>query len=87
MTSKATAEFWACFRRLAAGVQEQARKKYRLWQQDPFHPSLHFKEVVPGLWSARINMQYRTLARRRGDLVVWFWIGTHADYDQLVSGR
>jgi hypothetical protein len=52
---------------------------------DPFHPSLHFKELVPDLWSVRINIAYRALARRRGDVVVWFWIGTHEQYERLID--
>jgi len=63
-----------------------ARAKYALWRGDPFHPSLHFKEVVTGLWSARITIQYHALARRPGDLIVWFWIGTHQEYDRLIAG-
>ena len=26
----------------------------------------------------------RALAVREGDVVLWFWIGTYADYDQLL---
>jgi hypothetical protein len=85
VTGKTTAGFWACFDRLSREVQTAARKKYRLWQRDPFHPSLHFKEVVPDLWSVRVNLQYRAPGRRRGELVVWFWIGTHEEYDGLIG--
>jgi hypothetical protein len=62
------------------------RRKHRLWLENPFHPSLSFKELAPDLWSVRINRQYRALARRKSDLVVWFWIGTHAEYDRLLNG-
>jgi hypothetical protein len=62
-----------------------ASKQYKLFQVDPFHRSLHFKEIAPGLWSARINKGYRALAYREGDLLNWFWIGTHAEYDRLVK--
>lgn len=65
MNSKTTADFWTCLERLPAEVQALARQKYRLWQKDPFHPSLHFKELAPELWSARINLNIRALARRR----------------------
>jgi hypothetical protein len=47
------------------------------------HPSLHFKPV--GLyWSVRIGRRHRALAVRDGDELVWFWIGSHADYDQRL---
>jgi hypothetical protein len=85
MNSKTHSRFWTCFRALPAPIQRMAVAKFRLWQNEPFHPSLRFKELADGLWSARITRGYRALARRNGDLVVWFWIGTHEDYDQLVS--
>ena len=84
MTSKASPRFWACLNALPPSVQALAKSKYDIWRRDPFHPSLHFKELAPGLWSARINLQYRALARRRGELVAWFWIGTHEEYDRLI---
>ena len=86
MNDKATAAFWANFAALPRDVQELARQKHRLWVADPFHGSLHFKETSKGLWSVRINSQYRALARRKGELVLWIWIGTHAEYDRLIKG-
>jgi hypothetical protein len=78
--------FWSDFALLPRDVQDAARQKHRLWLENPFHPSLSFKELAPSLWSVRINRQYRALGRRRADLVVWFWIGTPADYDRLIKG-
>jgi hypothetical protein len=82
---KANRDFWACFDRLPRSAQTIARQKYRLWLNDPFHPSLHFKELTPGIWSARISDNLRAMARRRGELVVWFWIGAHDEYDRLIG--
>ena len=86
MIPKADPEFWSCFDRLPQDVQEVAREKFRFWQRDPFHPSLHFKQLTPGIWSARVNLYYRALARQRDDFMIWFWIGTHAEYDRLIDG-
>ncbi len=33
----------------------------------------------------RIGIHYRALALREGDTLLWFWIGSHADYDTLLS--
>ena len=85
MIGKTDPEFWPCFEHLPREVQEIAREKYRVWCDDPFHRSLYFKELMPGIWSVRINMQYRALGRRRGETVVWFWIGSHAEYDRLIK--
>ena len=37
------------------------------------------------LWSVRVNLQYRALGRRRGDVIVSFWIGSHEEYDRLIG--
>ena len=68
-------------------MQEQARLAYRLFQRDPSHPSLRFKQVHPTrpIFSARVGLAYRALAVRDGDTVIWFWIGSHADYDKLLA--
>jgi hypothetical protein len=87
LTSKTTRHFWTCFNALPQGTQQSARVKYRLWKRDPFHPSLQFKELFDDLWSVRVTADYRALARRRNELIVWFWIGTHAEYDRLVRRR
>jgi hypothetical protein len=86
MRSKARRSFWEYFKALPMPIQEAARAKYALWHRDPFHGSVQFKELRPNLWSVRINDNYRALARRDGELVVWFWIGTHRDYERLIKG-
>jgi len=58
-----------------------------LLKQDPRHPSLHFKKIGR-LYSVRVGIHYRALSVEEGDDVVWFWIGHHSEYDQLIgTGR
>ena len=87
MKSSTTARFRKAFARLPAQVQRQARAAYRLFQMSPNHPSLRFKKVHPAepIYSVRISLDYRALGVMEKDEVVWFWIGSHADYDQLLS--
>ena len=67
-------------------VQQLARRKYLLLKQNPSHPSLHFKFVYgEGLRSVRIGLHYRAIGVAVPDGVQWFWIGTHAEYDQLLG--
>ncbi|WP_307877504.1 MULTISPECIES: hypothetical protein [unclassified Rhizobium] len=47
------------------------------------HPSLHFKKVG-NLWSARVGLSWRALAAQDGQTIIWFWIGSHTDYDKLL---
>jgi hypothetical protein len=80
----ASPEFWACLEKLPANVQELARENYDLLKTNPYHPSLHFKRV-DRFWSIRVGRAYRALAVDAADGIVWFWIGTHAEYDRLVG--
>ena len=84
MNSHATRRFWEAYARLPRDLQDLARKNHRLWLQDPLHPSLHFKKVGR-FWSVRIGIQYRALAVAGDEGPVWFWIGTHAEYDTLLG--
>jgi hypothetical protein len=63
-----------------------ARKTYRLWQHNPSHPTLHYKRVHggPDRFSIRVGDHHRALGRIIPDGVEWVWIGTHAEYDQLL---
>ena len=61
--SVASRDFWRLYRRLPRDVRRLAAKSYKVWQQDPFHPSLHFKKVGDDLWSVRVGGHHRALGR------------------------
>ena len=84
MTHHASPDFWACYRSLPQEIQKLADAAYARLKQDPRHPSLHFKKVGR-FWSARVGGQYRALAVETADSLVWFWVGSHADYDKLLG--
>jgi hypothetical protein len=85
MKSFATANFWKAYAQLSPEVKEQAQKAYELWQENPLHPSLHFKKVGKNLWSTRVSSGYRALAVKKGDDYYWFWIGAHDEYEELLK--
>lgn len=87
MNSRLTEDFLACFARLPNAVKAQARKSYRLWKENPSHPGLHFKRIhgQEALYSVRVSQGWRALGLLEGDTVTWFWIGSHAEYNQLIS--
>ena len=84
MIHQANSDFWFCYRNLPDDVQRLADKAFKLLQENPRHPSLHFKKVGD-LWSARVSLNHRALATDVADGVVWFWIGAHADYEKLLG--
>ena len=84
MTHHAAPSFWRCYDALPAAVQELAQKQFALLKADPAHPSLHFKEI--GRYrSVRVGRRHRALAVVVEDGMLWWWIGTHAEYDRLVG--
>ncbi|MEW6713321.1 MAG: hypothetical protein AB1403_26105 [Candidatus Riflebacteria bacterium] len=87
MNHRTLPRFWQHYQQLPKEVQQLADKNFDLLKSDPHHPSLHFKKVDDGrkLWSVRVGLQYRALGREKPDGIVWFWIGTHAEYNKLLS--
>jgi len=84
--SAVTDAFIHTFHDLPDAVKDQARKQYRLWRTNPYHPSLHFKRVhgTEPLYSVRIGLGWWALGLLDDDSMTWFWIGSHADYDRLI---
>ena len=87
MKSHTTTQFRKLFADLPKQVQEQTRAAYRQFKKDPSYPSLRFKKVHPELpiYSARISKNYRAVGQLEGDTIIWFWLGSHAEYDKLLG--
>jgi hypothetical protein len=87
MKSLTNDHFWKCYAALPQDVRRQAKEAYTLFTRDPYYPSLHFKRIhsTRPIFSARINMDYRAVGLIDGDEITWFWIGSHADYDNLLK--
>jgi hypothetical protein len=87
VNSHSTERFRESLKRLPEEIQQSAQEAYRLWQQDPQHPSLHFKRIhsTKPIYSVRVGLGWRAVGVRRADEMVWYWIGSHADYERLIS--
>ncbi len=87
MISHLSNDFLLCFSKLPKRIQDNARKNYKLWKANPSHPSLEFKRVGRKLniYSIRIGMGWRALGIVEMDSMIWFWIGTHAEYDKMLK--
>jgi mRNA-degrading endonuclease RelE of RelBE toxin-antitoxin system len=84
LTHYAAPSFWKRYEALPEAVRELADKQFQLLKSNPRHPSLHFKGVGR-FHSVRVGAHYRALAVDVEDGVLWFWIGTHAEYDRIVG--
>ena len=79
----ASPTFWDAYRRLPERVRVLADKNHALLEEDPRHSSLQLKKVGR-FWSVRVGSRYTALAVQDGEDLIWFWIGSHADYDGIV---
>jgi hypothetical protein len=79
------------FRKLYAAAsprqQAQIKASYKLWRENPGHPSIRFKKVhdTEPIYSARVGLDWRALGVLDGGTVVWFWVGAHDEYDALLK--
>ena len=87
MKSRTTSQFRQAFARLPMKVQSQARAAYRQFKENPGHPSLHFKKVHSRLpiYSARVSKSYRAVGQLDRETVIWFWVGSHTEYEKLLA--
>ncbi len=83
MTGRTNRRFWKCFDSLPVRIQQLAREKYALWKSDPHHAALRFEERRGGVCVLRVGDHYRAVGLREKDVVAWFWIGTHEDYNRF----
>lgn len=87
MNSETLPSFWNAYAELDERIRESARKAYRIWVDNPFHPSLHFKCINDDedVWSVRITRQYRAVGTLDGNTLTWFWIGHHDEYEKFFG--
>jgi hypothetical protein len=86
MRHRASRKFWQCYDRLPEAIRQRADINFDLLKTDSRHPSLHLKKVGQ-YWSARVGIHYRAIAVEDGADLVWFWIGHHSEYEQLLDRK
>ena len=88
MVSKRTKAFKKLFNSLPGHIKENARKQYKVFLENPSHPSLRKKPVGSTrnnkfkVYEVTVGMGYRATYFRDRDVYVWFWIGTHNSFDK-----
>jgi hypothetical protein len=87
VNSHTTASFRQAFNQLSKQMQKQACKAYRHFQTDPNYPGLRFKKVHPmkPIYSVRVGKGHRAVGILEGEEIVWFWIGSHKEYERVIS--
>jgi hypothetical protein len=78
--------FWKCYKKLPTEIQRLADKKFTLFRSNPFHPSLGFAPKGK-VWTVDIGSHYRAIGLREDQGIIWFWIGSHEDYNILMNRK
>jgi len=80
--------FLKLYKQLPKEIRKLALEKYQLLKKDPWHPSLHFKEVnsKEKKWSARVTRNVRAVGIKvSSDTFHWRWIFSHDTYDKKIK--
>jgi hypothetical protein len=87
LKSRLSEDFIVRFRELPDRIQRLARKNYKRWKTDNDHPSLQFKRVgkVKPVYSIRVGIGWRAFGLELDDNIIWFWIGSHAEYSRILK--
>jgi hypothetical protein len=87
MKSVTTERFRKAYADLPEKIKDATSTAYYKWKENPHHASLQFKQIhtVKPIYSVRINLSYRALDIKQGQVMIWFWIGSHAGYDKLIA--
>ncbi len=88
-----TARFQYLMGELPARIQNVILKRVAQWEADPKYPSLRLHALKDtkkskhesGSFSISITMQFRAIFRMDGPTAIWYWIGSHADYDRFTG--
>ena len=86
MKSEGNQDFWDLYWELQEDARKLAKAKFQLWKQDTTMRGLDFKRIddKEDIWSVHIGDHYRALCVKDGDAYIWYWIGTHEEYNGLV---
>jgi mRNA-degrading endonuclease RelE of RelBE toxin-antitoxin system len=87
LKSITTNRFRKSFNKLPKNLQERARQSYRLWKLNNNHPGLHFKQIhiQNPIYSVRVGLSYRAIGIIEDGTMIWFWIGSHEDYNNIIT--
>lgn len=87
MNSVTSTKFRKCLEKLPQRIQTKARSAYHLWLENPYHPSLQYKQIhsISSIYAVRISLGYRALGILEDDTMVWFWIGSHEEYNSMIK--
>jgi len=76
-------------------IQKAAKTAYALFQKDPSHPSLNHHALndtkkgqhQKGSYAVSVTARYRAIYVKDGSTNIWYWIGSHEDYNSFTGKK
>jgi hypothetical protein len=89
-----TKSYRDCLPNIPEAIRNLAEQAFKVFLRDPYAPSLHNHELEDskkgrhrnGSRSVYINLRYRAIYVVDGDVNVWYWVGSHEDYNDFIGG-
>ena len=90
-----TKQFNSMFSGLPKQIQQAATNAYKQFRRDPNHPSLSLhplKDTKKGnhknaTFAVSVTRRYRALFVVEGNTNIWYWIGSHEDYNNFTGAK
>lgn len=89
------ADYLAMQEKLPPPIRKLAEAAFAMFQRNPDHPALRRHQLLDtqkgrhrsGTWSVSINMKYRAMYFTDGNINVWYWVGSHNDYENFIGKK
>src|SRR5262249_54337027 len=93
--NRRTPGFRAQLAALPPTIQAVAHRAFAAFLRDPNHPSLCNHELVAtkrgrhmeGSRAVSVTQKYRAIYVTQQGINVWYWIGTHNDYESFIGRK
>jgi len=93
MANRRDPRFRAMYEALPQSVRRRAILAFQQFRRNPAHPGLRVHQLrntsggshSPNSVSVSFGSGYRAIYRVDGSDNVWYWIGSHADYDTFTG--
>ena len=90
-----TGKYKEMLSKLPANIQALAQKAFERFEQDPLDPALenhplrdtHRGQHRSGSRAVSVTIRYRAIYIVDGDTNVWYWIGSHEDYNSFCGSK
>ena len=91
--NRTTRQFREQYGVLPPAIRDAVRQACVLFERNPSHRSLRLHELreskrgdhAPSTFSVSVTMQYRALFIVVEGINVWYWIGSHAQYNRFTG--